>query len=129
MSIVKDQQSRDPTPAANLSAAEKLLTQTHLPGNCGKVLYDLAWKANLHPQLYGYAKTLAVLQSILQAVTRELWDLTGSKDSDKALALAINNMLGTLKAAIDHLTSEEDHRKRVFGMVGRRIPPPGARLH
>ncbi len=118
MSILEDQQSRGSTPLTHLNAAERLLMQAQLPGNCAEVLYDMAWKANLHPELYGYAKTLAVIQNILQTVCSKKWNLTGSKDSDEALALAIRDVLGSLKAEIANLTSDEDHRERVFRMVG-----------
>jgi hypothetical protein len=118
MSIVEDQQGRDPTSNTHLCAAERLLTQVLLPGNCAEVLYAMAWKANLHPELYGYEKTLVVLKSILQAVSCESWDLTGSKTCDKALALAIDNTLGSLTATIDTLISDQDHKERIFSKVG-----------
>ncbi len=118
MSIPEGPQSRSSTPPRHLSAAERLLTQEQLPGGRAEALYEMAWKANLHPELFGYARTLAVIQHILQAVRSKKWSLTGSKDSDEALALAINDGLGNLETAIVNLAIDEDHRERVFRTVG-----------
>lgn len=116
--MLEEQPKRGPTSSTHLHAAAKLLMHEQLQGNCGKVLRNIGWKAHLHPELYGYAKTLAVVQSILRAVLPQEWDLTESKDSDEALALSIKDVLGSLEATIVDLAIEEGNRERIFRMSG-----------
>jgi len=116
--MLDDQQRRDPTSPTRLCAAAKLLMDTYLPGNCVEVLRNMGWKAHLHPELYGYAKTLAVIQSILRGVRSQKWNLTGSKDLDETLALSITDVLGSLGATIRDLAINEGGVERVLRTEG-----------
>ncbi len=118
MSTLEGHQSRRSAPPTGLETIEKLLTLAQLPESCAAVLIDMAWKAKLHPELYGYTKTLGVIQSILQDASSKPWTLTESTGSDETLASAITVVLGGLNAATDDSTVEEAYRERVFRMVG-----------
>jgi hypothetical protein len=67
-SMLEERSKRGSSASTHLSAAATLLMHAQLRGNCGDILHDIGWKAHLHPDLYGYSKTLAAIQSILRAV-------------------------------------------------------------
>lgn len=115
--MLEERSRQGSTSSSHLSAASKLLMHAQLQGNCAEVLRNMGWKAHLHPELYGYAKTLTVIQSLLRAVRSQKWNLTGSKDSDEALALSINDVIGSLEATVVDLAMNEGDAERVLRMA------------